>query len=450
MIFQISERLNTAVNRPAWTLKSSSGVTTALQHIVVHFFVLAFQIATGIVTGRILGPAGKGEQAAMILWPLVLSNAMIMGLPNSLIYNLKRHPEEKSQLVSAVLMLGGAFAAVAALIGIVFIPQLMRSYSADAIHSAQWFMLYTPVGVILLITIAALRAEDDFTSPSIFSFFTSFITLIVLCLLALVGMLTPLTAGLTYLLGILPGFCWIFMRLWRLFRPRLRNIRSSCQRLMRYGLRSYGIDLIGALSTQVGQVLVVSFLPPAAMGLYVVAYSLSRILDVFQYGIVTVLFPKAAARSIEEVVVMTGRAARVGAALFVTVGSALALLSPMLLRLLYGSEYMEAVTVLRILLIEMVLTSATSILVQAFMALGRPGTVTIFQGIGLGLSIPLMLVLIPRYGLVGAGLALLCSSLVRLILVLISYPLFLKVHPPALLLNLKDLYFLQQRLLKTE
>jgi O-antigen/teichoic acid export membrane protein len=79
------------------------------------------------------------------------------------------------------------------------------------------------------------------------------------------------------------------------------------------------------------------------------------------------------------------------------------------------------------------------------MALGKPGTVTILQGIGLGLSVPLLLVFIPAYGLLGAGFALLCSSTVRAILGLVCYPLILKVRPPGLVMTREDWYFILEK-----
>jgi O-antigen/teichoic acid export membrane protein len=200
------------------------------------------------------------------------------------------------------------------------------------------------------------------------------------------------------------------------------------------------------LAFQVDQVLVVGLLSPASMGLYVVALSLSRMINVLESAIGTVLFPKVAARPVEEVIGLIGRAARVSTTLTFIAAIAVMILGPMVLNLLYGSKYMGAVPVFRILVIEVVLSCASSTLAQAFMALGRPGMVTILQGIGLGLTLPLMLLLIPTYNLVGAGLALLISTTVRLIFVLVSYKLILKVQPPSLLITQEDLLFLQQKL----
>jgi O-antigen/teichoic acid export membrane protein len=97
---------------------------------------------------------------------------------------------------------------------------------------------------------------------------------------------------------------------------------------------------------------------------------------------------------------------------------------------------------MRILVLEVVLSGATFVLAQAFMALDRPGVVTILQAIGLSLSIPMMILLIPRYGIYGAAISLLTSTVARLIFVYSGFRLFLKTKPPRLLPNGNDLRLL--------
>jgi O-antigen/teichoic acid export membrane protein len=155
-------------------------------------------------------------------------------------------------------------------------------------------------------------------------------------------------------------------------------------------------------------------------------------LNLFQNSVVMVLFPKAAGRSADEVIAMTGDAVRVSGLVTAACGIFVCLAGPLLLRLLYGREYVEAAGVLRILVLEVVLSGAVFILAQAFMALDRPGVVTVLQAVGLSFSIPMMLLLIPRYGIYGAAVSLLTSTVARLIFVYVGFHWFLKTKPPSL------------------
>lgn len=430
-------------NSVRWILQGRGGTAATVQTVLAKILILALNMGTGIITARFLGPQGRGEQAAIILWPQLLAFLMTLGLPAALRYNLKRYPENKSELFSATLLLSMGLGILASLLGILFIPQwLGHQYSAEVVRVAQWFMITAPVGVIWVNMVAALEATDDFSTANQGQYLTPLFTLVMLLVLLVTRSLTPITTSLAYILAGLPIFFWILIRLWQRFRPRWHNLGLQYKRLLSYGLRAYGIDLLGTLGGQVDQALVIGLLSPASMGLYAVALSLSRMLDVFQSAIITVLFPKTAARPIEEVIALTGRAARIGMACSLLAATGAMLVVPMLLDLLYGSKFVGALPVFRILAIEVVIGGTTGVLAQTFMALGRPGNITIMQGIGLGLTVPLMLVMIPAYGLIGAGLALLCSTITRFIFMLASYPLILKIRPPSLLITREDLDFM--------
>jgi O-antigen/teichoic acid export membrane protein len=438
--------MKTAIAKIRWLLKGQDSTSATLQTFLSKVLMLATNIGTGVITARFLGTDGRGEQAAITLWPQLLAFMLTLGLPSALIYNLKLYPEEKSKLFSATLVLGTGLGFLAAAIGILFIPQWLGKYSVDVIRDAQLLMLAAPLALLSVTFTAALESQGKFTLANHSRIAAPLITLGLLVGLAFTQRLTPLTAALTYAVPSIPISIWLLRYLWRLFQPQWQGLGTAFKKLLSYGLRSYGIDLLGTLASQVDQALVVGLLAPSAMGMYVVALSLSGTMHVFQASIATVLFPKLAARPLAEVVSLTGQVARVSLLLTFPVGIILMVLGPTVLQVLYGSEFMGAVSVFRILVINMILGGTTMVLAQAFMALDRPGMVTLLQGFGLGLSVPLMLVLIPRYGLIGAGLSLLSSTAARLVFILLNYVFVLKTAPPNLLITRKDFLFLKQKL----
>jgi O-antigen/teichoic acid export membrane protein len=52
-----------------------------------------------------------------------------------------------------------------------------------------------------------------------------------------------------------PVLLWMLVRLWRFYRPVWRGLESAFKRLTSYGLRSYGMDLLGTLAGYLDQVL---------------------------------------------------------------------------------------------------------------------------------------------------------------------------------------------------
>ena len=418
------------------------GLRAVVHSIGSKTVILALQATTGILTARALRPAGRGELAAMILWPLFVASVTTMGVPSSLIYYLRHRPELRAKLIANGLMMAALLGVVAAGIAALALPWWLRQYSASIVSAAEWFLLTVPLCSMTLAGRAALEASHDFSSSNAIQILTPFATLIGLMISLGAHHLNPHTAALAYVAASLPAFVFMLARVRRVGLVTSSLHFDVVRQLLGYGVRSYGIDVLGTLALQVDQVLVVSLLTPSAMGSYVVVLSLSRMLNLFQNSVVMVLFPKAAGLSAKEVVKMTGNAVRVSGLVTAVSGVIVCLGGPTLLRLLYGREYVGAVGAMRILVLEVVISGATFVLAQAFMALDRPGVVTILQALGLSLSIPMMLVLIPRYGIYGAAVSLLTSTVARFIFVCIGFRVFLNIQLPNLLPKGSDIRLL--------
>jgi O-antigen/teichoic acid export membrane protein len=436
--------------RIRWVMNGQDAMAATLQTLVTKVLVLLINVATGVLVARMLGPDGRGEQAAIGMWPQFLTYVMTLGLPTALIYHLKLDPENESELFSVSLMLGAALSAVVVLVGVLFIPSWLVNYSPQVIQMAQVLMFTALLGLPSLMFVGALEVKGEFSTTNQMRYVTSLITLVLLVILALTKFLNPFTSTLAYFIPNTLSFFWLAGKLRSKLQFRLQlqwhKFKTLSQRLLSYGLRSYGVDLLGTLSTKLDQVLVVGFLSPKMMGLYVVSLSLTGMLGVFYDSVLTVLSPKTAARPMEEVLVITGQAVRISSVLNVTAGLAMAFLGPFALNLFYGDKYLGATTVLQILVVDAVLASTTRLLAQVFLALGRPGMVTIFEGAALAMSVPLLIVLVPTYGLVGAGLALCGATVARLTCILLSFPLVLKAKPPSLIPTVEDFVLLGQRL----
>lgn len=416
------------------------GLRAVIQSIASKATILGLQAGTGILTARALGPSGRGELAAMILWPLFLASVTTLGVPSSLIYHLRRYSEEREKLIASGLVSAAVLGAAAAAGSFFFLPWWLRQYSSQVVHAAQWFLITVPICSITLAGRAVLEASHDFSASNAIQTLTPFATLIGLLAFLSFHRLDPLQAAIAYIAACIPTFGLMIVRLPRIGMNGLKSYTHTLKRLLSYGIRSYGIDVLGTLALQVDQVLVISLLSPGAMGSYVVVLSLSRMLNLFQNSVVMVLFPKTAGRSREDVVNMTGEAVRISGFVTAVCGVLVCTAGPSLLHLLYGDEYVSAVGALRLLVLEVVLSGATFVLAQAFMALDRPGVVTSLQALGLSLSIPMMLWLIPRYGIYGAAIALLASTFARLLFVCAGFRTILKTKPPRLLPSFHDLW----------
>jgi O-antigen/teichoic acid export membrane protein len=409
------------------------GFRAVAQSIASKAVILGLQAGTGILTARELKPWGRGELAAMILWPLLVASVTTLGVPSSLIYFLRHRPEERERLVGNGFLMAAVLGLAAAVVTTMVLPVCLRQYSPSIVHAAEWFLITVPICSVTLAGRAVLEASHDFSASNAIQILTPLATLIGLVIFLGLHQFSSYTAATAYIAASIPAFWLMAYRVRRVCPSPARARLPVMKQILGYGIRSYGIDVLGTLALYVDQVLVIGLLSPGAMGSYVVVLSLSRMLNLFQNSVVMVLFPKAAGRPVQEVVDMTGDSVRISALVTALCGILVCFAGPSLLRILYGSEYVAAAGALRILVAEVVLSGVTYVLAQAFMALDRPGVVTVLQGLGLSLSIPLMLLLIPQYGIYGAAVSLLASTIARLVFVYSAFRLFLKTKPPSLI-----------------
>lgn len=425
-----------------------------LKHVAGTFgatlTILLGNIGTGILCARFLGPEGRGEQAAMIMWPQLLGYALIFGLPSALIYRLKTNERDKSELFSASILLGFSQAILAAAVGIVLIPVWLGSYDHGVVAFAQMCMLITPLVTLTPVLESALKAENEHKLYNRLRLLTIAVTLLAISFFVLTGRMTPHNTALAYLLASMPSFFLMVRKLIALYQPKLKKLKQSVKRLTGYGIRSAGIDLLGTVSDKLDQALIIAFLSPAQMGLYVVALSLSRMLNIFQSSIVSVLFPKMAGMDNGVIGPMTLKVARISFGCSILAALVLMAAGSPVLQLLYGKEYLGSVGVYRILLLEVVLHGTIWILAQAFMSVGRPGVITLQQMLGVGLNIPLMLFLIPKFGITGAALSLLTATSVRMTFILIYYKKYFKLAGKEFLAIGADIGWLKAKLKQSD
>jgi len=408
------------------------GSKSVVQTIGSKLIIQGLTAVTGILTARTLLPEGRGQLAAITLWSLFLAGTTTLGVPAAMVYFIRSRPDLRRSLLSTGILLALGTGAIASLIGVLGLPHWMHQYPAWIIFYARIFMVVAPLCSLSFVQRAILESNGNFSASNLSQVINPLITIACLFTLFAAHRLTVLTAALSYCVAIIPVVTLLGIRLRPYMVEAARPSISAAKLLLGYGVRSYGIDLIGQLALQVDQVLVISLLTPSLMGTYSVMISLSRMFNVFQTSVTSVLFPKAAGNSVEKVLDMTGRAARVSMCITGLATASVAVVGPWLIKVFYGKDYTSASTCLRILLLEVTISGLVLVQSQAFMALGRPGINTILQGIGLSTSVPLMLLLIPKLGLTGAALSLLASTVVRLLLVCGSFIVVLKTPVPDL------------------
>lgn len=414
-------------------------LSETIKTMAVSIGIMLINLATGIITARMLGPEGRGIQTTLILWPQFLAFAMTIGIHSALLYHMKKSQEEEAELYYSSLLLTLVAGVVAIVVGVIFIPLWLGSESPEIVSTAQWFMGATPLMLLFFMHNALFRGREEFHLFNRMRYMVPLISLIILLVLVMLDKMTPFTSGMAYLLPYVPVTVMAIIRAMRLYRPKLSKIRLASRKIISYGLGAYGIDLLGNLILYIDQIILISLLAPGPLGLYVVAVSLSRMLNIFSASIIMVLFPKLSCLEPKEAAMLSLRVFKITTIGALLCTSILMVAAPFIIRILYGNLFLDSIPVFYLLVLQVVLGGSASVLAQVFMAIGRPFVVTISQAIGIVLVIPLMYMLVPIYGLIGAGLALLIPSLVSLLYVAVIFQWNFRYPVRELLVNKTDI-----------
>jgi len=402
-------------------------------------------IFCGLLTAALLGPTGRGVQTAIGVAPLILAPIFALGLHVSLIYNIKADQQEAGRYFGAALVLAAVLSLLAIATGLMVLPFLLRNYDGHVLTVSRWLLLIVPTMIINLPLAGALEANERYTVANRVIYLQSLCTLLLLLLLVVTHLITPERSALAYFVPYVLSFVYLAVHAVRTLRPEVSTDSVYLRRLLRYGVRFYGVDLISAFSGYLDQMMIVLFLSPASVGTYAVALSLSRVLYVAQGAVATVLFPSIAGKEEAAVIELVGHVGRVTSCVNISFALLIVVCGPSLLLLLYGPRFAGATIPFLILLIEGLVSSAARTFLQIFSGTGRPSVVTVIEIAGIAVAFLAMIVMVPHYGLCGAAAANLLAGVARLGLVLVGLRRLLGVTRPRLIPSVADVAWVVQR-----
>jgi O-antigen/teichoic acid export membrane protein len=415
------------------------GGRAAILVVGLRVLALGVNILTGLVCAAMLGASGRGVLAALLTGPAFLAGLCCFGLHASLIYRMKEQPEEAGRYFGTSFMLSMLFGSLGIAIGWVAAPLWLHHYDANTLWLGRMLLFGLPLTLASWTMSGAAEAQGWFTFASGTLYLQNFGVLALLALLGMTGWMSPSTAALAYLVPTVPAFVLFLVRIVPRLKPDFRPSAWHAARLMRYGLRLYGVDLLNTFTQFSDQLIAVAFLPAHLVGAYAVAQSVARLPNVVATGVSVVLFPSVAARSHAHVMERVALSYRLVTIVSGAAAIALALAGPSLLLLIYGRSFAPSITPLRILLVATVISNGTAILYQAYAASGRPGFVTLCEVLGLAISLPLMGLLATEDAATGVAVAVLAGALLRAGLATASLGLVLNAGWPRLWPDTSDL-----------
>jgi O-antigen/teichoic acid export membrane protein len=394
--------------------------------------LLGLGILTGIVTARMLGPAGRGEYAAIVIWPMAIVGLLALGINQAIAFNVGRRAFTVSEVTTAATAIGFVQGSLSIIIGLLVVHFALAKYSSTVQHLGIIFVLFTPALILSGNPANLFQGMQDplrFNLIRVAAASTYFVGLVGLYLThrgSLTSVILFQVAG--YVVALTVGSTMV----WSILKPRWQWNASTIPGLIHYGFRAQATNLTNYFNQRIDQLVLSLFVPPRQLGLYVVAVTISTAVTVFPQAVGVVTFGRGSSQHSEDAKVTIGHSFRASLIWLLVCCSLLYVLTPLLIRHVFGAAFEGSILACRILLPGALMTGLNQVLYNGASALGRPGLPSCAEGVSMAVTAIGLYLLVPRYGYVGA-------AIISSVAYTLSFLLMLGLAHRLLGLSLRDL-----------
>jgi len=388
----------------------SRGPGVSLRNTVLtNVAAMAMNVCASVICARMLGPRGRGAFSAIQMWPILAAGLGTLGLPRAATYYMGKNRYSGADIVTTGTLALIASAALSALILYVSMPLLTASQPGSVAMYARWCIALLPMLYLGSLPHYVLQGLNRLHTWNLVRLQQPVLWLA----MHVTGYALRRTDLAFYVWGYiivtsLHNLTWLLVFVAR-FRVIGKLQAGIARRLFRYGMPLTLGSMPQFLNLRLDQVLMAALVPPRVLGLYVTAVAWSGLVMPVLNGSSQVLFPlimalKDTSRQYE----LLGRSFRLSTLAAAACAGALILCTPFAIPFVYGKAFADASLPACILTLGTVFLSLNNVLSEGFRALGMPKYPMYAELAGFGATGGLLLVLLPRWPLVGAS----CASVI--------------------------------------
>jgi len=416
-------------------------VSTLMTNVVIQ----ACTVVQGILVARLLGPVGRGQFAAAILWPGVFAAIGGMGVSVSLARRAGRGAD-LARVIRTGLLLTMLTGTVTAALCAIAIPWLLPGDDTILRKAAYVFVPYIIFNQVSLAMIAIDQGAGWFGRMNWTRLIVNPVYLALVIVLWLAGIRDVFWFVVSLLIaGGAVAFARVGLALWHAPIPgSVEPVKTVFGEALPYGLAG----LLGGATGAADKALLLYLLGTTQLGFYTVAMTAASVVNSLAGAAGTVTFGMSTQAKEREGFDRVARVFRFTAWTWVLAGAAVAIIIPVMLPLLYGAAFRPAIWPAIILIPAAALAGQASILEHAIQAQGRAFIGLGGRAAGLLVMIAVGWSLAPVFGILGVVFAAIGSQAVVLVVMMFAARWhFHRALFSALLPRIADLLELKHRVL---
>jgi O-antigen/teichoic acid export membrane protein len=379
-------------------------VNTAITFIVrLVSFIL--QILRSIIAARALGPNGRGVLSIIYTTVQIVFTVIEGGLSIANVYFVgKRRYAEGEVFINALVTAGVCG------LGAIAVTLFWFTRSGDSLGNFPAVYFYVAVSMLPLALLAQYGAtifqgRHEIVTFNLLKLVEPFVFFV--AFVFMVEVLRWEVAGAVYANAVsVIVYCGLAVWLvWRIRGIRFRFNGRIFGAALRFGLQGHLGNIGVYLHNRFNVFLINYYTDMEYVGIYAVSVVVAESLLYIPNSLTPVLYPIVVSNHRQDINYFTAIVCRNTVFLCATAGLVLLVVAELLVRGAFGAEFAEAITPVRILVPGMVAFCVTSVLNSYLNGIGRPTLPSVVSWVMFLVNVPVNVLLIPKWGLIGAALA---------------------------------------------
>lgn len=389
---------------------------------------LIISIISGIFLTRLLGAEGKGVYALFYANIEIMVMIFVFGCDMGIIYfgSNKKISEQKLQGISLSIL--AIFIPLLTVIIFSSNVDFLFPHNYDALFFRFFLLVMFILQVINTLISAFLKTKKSFKYINRISLYNSIFNVVTYFSLFLLNTKGYLSVDVSFIFKTSLVILAINTLMWGYsfakelkFHPNFKlSFFKDIKPFFKYIFPVFISLIINFLNYRFDIWLVSYFKGNVQLGLYVLAVNFAQFILLYSKIIGGVMMPYLSEDNHKQRVKYFTIYSRINFVSIIAMITVLAVIGDILLVLLYGKEFTNSAAPFKILLIGMIFTAMSQLFSIMLFSKGRNNVALLANSVGLVSTVILDLLLIPKYGIIGAAWAT-SASYFALFLVLLVY-----------------------------
>lgn len=391
---------NEQINRGRAFIKAASST------MITKFILAGLKLAISVMTARFLGAAGRGQFFATIQISGLGATIGAASVGEGLVYEIGKQKIKSEQVFASVLLLFCLFSLITLAAFFALLPILKVSILNELPSElASLIFLFIPAMILEYISSSALKGLKDFTLVNWVSIATRLSPIACLAISFLIWGVSIDVALTSYAAALsLNAFGLIFI-LFQISGRITKIPAKSVLRSIKYGIAVHVGTVLNEVEYRLDTLILLYFIDFSAVGIYSIGVSFAQFIWYTSNSINTVLFPYLVEDRDDERNKFAAKVIKYSFYLNAIIAMFFIVIGYQLLKMLYGSEFVDAYFVFLILIPGLLMDTLSRTIFSWLKGRGSPIIFSWVSSCTLLLNIILNIYLIPEFGLYGAAMA---------------------------------------------